>query len=77
MPTPYIQKLSIEVGISVEDLEKKWEEARLKAKDDTNYAIITTIFKRMLGLKESYNFVSLFSSIHEIRKKRGLHNGKG
>lgn len=63
MPTPYIQKLSKERGISVAKLEKKWDEAKKIAEeeygnvlDDKFYAIVTSIFKRMVGEKTESKF---------------------
>lgn len=51
MPTPYIEKLSKEGKGSVESLEKKWDEAKSKAKEEgkaDNYAYITSIFQNMI-----------------------------
>jgi len=56
MPNAYLTKLSSEQNISLSELEKKWAEAKLKAKEanqENNYAYVVSIFKNMIGLKES------------------------
>lgn len=56
MPTAFIENEAKKHGISVVDAEKKWSEAKEAAKkagDGSNYAVVTTIFKRMLGEKGS------------------------
>lgn len=52
MPTAYIKKLAKEGHGSVESLEKKWNTAKEKAKEEgkgDNFALITTIFQNMIG----------------------------
>jgi hypothetical protein len=66
MPTPYLKKLSTEMNIPLETLEQKWDEAKDKSSDPDNYALITTIFKRMIGIKES-KLESFFSMIKSYR----------
>ncbi len=54
MPTPYIKKLAKEGKGSVQSLERKWEDAKAAAEKQgkaDNYAIVTTIFKSMVGAK--------------------------
>ena len=54
MPTPYIKKLSKQGKGSVESLEKKWDaakEAASKQGKADNYALVTTIFKSMIGAR--------------------------
>ena len=50
MPTPYIKKLSKEGKGTVKELEKKWDAAKQEAGPD-NYAVTTTIFKKMIGAR--------------------------
>ena len=53
MPTAYIKKLAREGKGSVESLEKKWDEAKSKAKEEgkaEDYALITHIFQSSLGI---------------------------
>lgn len=55
MPTAYIKKVSKETGKSVASLEKKWDAAIAKAKEEghaENYAYITGIFKNMIKTKK-------------------------
>lgn len=50
MPVPYIKRLASEGKGSIDSLEKKWDEAKSKAKEEgkgDNYAYITEIFKNM------------------------------
>jgi|GEM_PF-6677515 len=50
MPVPYIKKLASEGKGSIDSLEKKWSDAKAKAKEEgkgDNYAYITEIFKKM------------------------------
>lgn len=52
MPTDYIRKLAHEGKGSVEELERKWGEAKEAAKEGgkgDNFAVVTTIFKNMVG----------------------------
>jgi hypothetical protein len=54
MPTEFIKKLSKKSGKSTKTGEKLWNKAKKIAKDqgkENNFAIITTIYKKML--KES------------------------
>jgi hypothetical protein len=56
MPVPFLQKIAKDTGKSLADLEKEWEEAKKKAAeqgDADNFALITTIFKSAIGLKDS------------------------
>lgn len=53
MPTEYVKKLAKEHNMSLEEAEKKWEEAKKKASEEGTshdyYAYVTTIFKSMMG----------------------------
>lgn len=56
MPLPYLMKIHKETGKSIASLEKKWEEAKNKAKGEKkekNFAYITYLFQKMIGLKEN------------------------
>lgn len=56
MPTEYIKKLSKEGKGSVASLESKWERAKKQASEEgkaDNYAYITSIFQRMVGIEAS------------------------
>jgi hypothetical protein len=55
MPTPYLKKLSKQGYGSLDKLESKWEEAKaIAAKDghEDDYALITSIFKKIAGIKK-------------------------
>ena len=54
MPTPYIKKMAKKHKISVGKSEKYWDRAKESAKKqgkEDNYALITTIYQKMI--KES------------------------
>lgn len=56
MPTAFIKKLAKEGKGSAKSLEKKWDEAKARAKEEgrgDDYAYITGIFKRMAGVTAS------------------------
>ncbi|WP_043642919.1 hypothetical protein [Solidesulfovibrio carbinoliphilus] len=52
MPTEYVRKLAEEHDMSIEEAEKKWDEAKEKAKEEGTskdyYAYVTSIFKSMM-----------------------------
>jgi len=53
MTTPYLKKLSKEGHGTLEHLEKEWDNAKKDAKKEgkeNNYALVTTIFKKRVGL---------------------------
>lgn len=56
MPQAYVAKLAKEKGISISKAEMKWEKAKEAAKEyegkDNYYAVVTSIFKKMMNLKE-------------------------
>lgn len=52
MPVPYLQKLSKEKNIPIEDLERYWKDAKDQVGD--NYALVTAIVKKRAGVKESF-----------------------
>ncbi len=72
MPLPYLEKISVKQNIPLKTLEGYWERAKSSSDDPENYAIITTIFKKILkkhspkspkspkSLKET--FTQLFTS---------------
>lgn len=53
MPQAFVAQLAKKKGVSTEAAEKKWEEAKkaaAKYKDkDSYYAVVTSIFKKMMG----------------------------
>jgi len=49
MPNAYLKKLSKKHNISLDDLEKDWERAKEIAKTDSQYGLITHIFKRVVN----------------------------
>jgi hypothetical protein len=54
MPTSYIQKMAEKHNKTVDYMESKWARAKSKVdksnySDSAYYAIVTTIFKRMIG----------------------------
>jgi hypothetical protein len=52
MPTPFVNKMAKKHKISVDKSEKLWDRAKAAAeKQDqaNNFALITTIYKKMLG----------------------------
>lgn len=56
MPTAYIQELHDKGQGSIKSLETKWEHAKevaAKEGQKDNYAYITSIFKKSLGIKAS------------------------
>jgi hypothetical protein len=60
MPTPYLKKLAKEGKGSISSLEKKWDTAKSKAKEQgkgSNYGYITSIFKSMVGASATASFV--------------------
>lgn len=58
MPTPLIKKYAKELNVSVESLEKKWEEAKKIAEKEGIenrkyfFAYVTKIFKNLAGVKD-------------------------
>jgi flagellar biosynthesis/type III secretory pathway protein FliH len=56
MPSSVVKSFAEKAGVSVEEAEKRWEEAKEKAKEEgfkegsvRFYKLTTTIFKKMLG----------------------------
>lgn len=52
MPTTYIKKMAKKHNISVEKSDEIWAKANKVVKDEGkegNYALVTTIYKKMLG----------------------------
>jgi hypothetical protein len=55
MPTNYIKTLHEQGKGSIQSLEQKWDKAKEAAAKEgkaDNYALITTIFKRMIGASQ-------------------------
>lgn len=53
MPTPFLKVAAKKTGKSMAEVESAWERAKHASSDPENYAMITAIFKNMVGLKES------------------------
>ena len=48
MPQAYVAKLAKEHGMSTEEAEAIWLNAKKAAGSDASYAVITSIFKKMM-----------------------------
>lgn len=52
MPTSYVRKLAEEHNMSLDEAEKKWEQAKKKASEEGTsheyFAYVTSIFKNMM-----------------------------
>ena len=69
MPTSYISKLVSEGRGTEEELEAKWARAEKLAEDEgkaENYAYVTTIFKKLVGIKKKK---SAYDIVHTILHK--------
>lgn len=78
MPTAYIKKLSKEKGISVNQLEKYWDEAKELAKKEgheKDYAYITGIFKKIISKKDKKKINT--NKINEITSVGNVANADG
>lgn len=67
MPSSFVKKVAKEKDISVDEAEKKWDEAKEKAKEEghgDDYAYVTAIFKKMVGMKEN-KFLRFKDYLHE------------
>ncbi len=53
MPSNYIKKLNAEGHGSLSELESKWDEAKKAAGPDASYALVTHIFKKMVGVESA------------------------
>lgn len=49
MPLPYVEKLAKEHHMTVKEAEAVWAKAKKAAGPDASFAVITTIFKKMMG----------------------------
>lgn len=49
MPQAYVEKMAKKRGLSVGEAEKIWDKAKKASNDPKNFAVITTIFKKMIG----------------------------
>lgn len=70
MPTPLIKSIADKAGVSVEEAEKKWHEAKAIAAESgksANYAYITSIFKRMLKLEGHLTSYEFLQTLEEQR----------
>jgi hypothetical protein len=59
MPTPVIKSFAEKTGKSVAEIDKLWNKAKVIAAEEgegENYAYITGIVKKMLGLNETISF---------------------
>lgn len=57
MPSNVVKSFAEKTGKSTEEVEKLWDKAKEVAKDsgeEENYAYITGVLKKMLGLKENF-----------------------
>ena len=63
MPSNVVKSFAKKAGISLAKAEEKWKEAKnkvkeqykdLSEKDDRFYALVTAIFKKMVGVEENY-----------------------
>ncbi len=74
MPSPMIKSFATKTGKSESELEKLWDDAKLKAKEQgksENYAYITAIFKSMAGVEESVSdFMNSKLSISEFLESK-------
>jgi len=65
MPQNYLQSLHKKHNIPMSDLEKAWKDAKKNSKDETDYKLVTFIFKKIInkrfGLKESISFYDLIN----------------
>lgn len=76
MPSNVLKSLAKKAGINMKTAEKKWEKAKeivkdkigLSEKDKKFYPYVTTIFKKMLKLKENEEFI--FTSKIKITEEK-------
>lgn len=80
MPNSYLKKLSKTHNIPLADLEKDWERAKEIAKSETDYGLITHIFKKVVnkhrGLHEvkrsiTEDFNEIVERLTDIKIKKG------
>lgn len=86
MPTNALKSLADDAGVSMEEAEAAWDKAKAAAKeeypelsedDDKFWAIVTSITKKMIGLKESSNtsFLDLCeSTLTTIPTTQSIHD---
>lgn len=59
MPTGYVKKLAEEHGMTIEEAEEKWNEAKKRASEEGTsheyYAYVTAIFKSMMGESKGHS----------------------
>jgi predicted transglutaminase-like protease len=72
MPTPYIKKMATKKGKPVAEIEAEWEKAKKSVNrskyddDDQYYAVVTTVFKKMIGESRILSFEEFTQSQPEI-----------
>lgn len=65
MPSGLVKKLAKEKGVSIDEAEKKWDEAKDAAKNkgkDGDWALTTYIFKKMMHASSSQPTIQSFLS---------------
>lgn len=65
MPSSIVLSFAKQTNKSVEEVEELWNKAKEIAKEqgqENNYAYITGILKKMLGLNENVSFFEFLSS---------------
>lgn len=80
MPNSYLLKLSKEMNISIDKLEKYWDDAKkaaLKTKKESDegfYGYVTSIFQKMIGKSEKVseeNIIDLTDAFYEYICEEG------
>ena len=72
MPTPVIKSFAEKTGKSVAEVDKLWNKAKAIAVEEgegENYAYITGIVKKMLGLNEHASFKEFLAREQETKEK--------
>jgi len=77
MPANIVKSFAKDTGKSVPEVEKMWDKAKAMAADEgqeDNYAYITGILKKMLGIKESAikNLKEAIQRFHEVDLRQRL-----
>jgi hypothetical protein len=88
MPSAYVIKIAKEKGISIQAAEAKWDAAKAVVKSkypnikptESNYnfyALVVTVFKRMMHLNEDASTaINTTSKIGNIKKRKKAKNIK-
>jgi hypothetical protein len=72
MPNAVINSFAEKTGKSVAEVDKLWNKAKESAKESgqgENYAYITGILKKMLGLNETVGFKEFLAQEQETKEK--------